>query len=66
MEGVTIIKATILPDYVHMYVSIHPKESGAKAVDGLKGRVVGCFSTNIRSTWTGITTTSGRKSIIAR
>ena len=32
MEGVTIIKAATLPDHVHMYVSIPPKLSVAKAV----------------------------------
>ena len=30
LEGVTIIKAATLPDHVHMYVSIPPKESVAK------------------------------------
>ena len=30
MEGVTIIKAATLPDHVHMYVSIPPKESVSK------------------------------------
>lgn len=32
LEGVTIIKAAVLPDHVHMYVSILPKESVAKVV----------------------------------
>ena len=32
LEGVTIIKAATLPDHVHMYVSIPPKESVAKIV----------------------------------
>lgn len=32
MEGVTIIKAAVLPDHVHMYVSIPPKESVSKIV----------------------------------
>ena len=38
MEGVTIIKAATLLDYVHMYVSIPPKESVAKAVGRIKGK----------------------------
>lgn len=38
MEGVTIIKAAMLPDYVHMYVSISPKESVAKVVGRIKGK----------------------------
>ena len=38
MEGVTIIKAATLPDYVHMYVSIPPKESVAKVVARIKGK----------------------------
>ena len=66
MEGVTIIKAATLPDHVHMYMSIPPKESVAKVVDGLRERIAGCFSTDIRSTGTGITATFGREGIIAR
>lgn len=31
MEGVMILKASTLPDHVHMYVSIPPTESVAKA-----------------------------------
>lgn len=38
MEGVTIIKAATLPDHVHMYVSIPPKLSVAKAVGRIKGK----------------------------
>jgi putative transposase len=38
MEGVTIIKAAILPDHVHMYVSITPKESVSKVVGRIKGK----------------------------
>ena len=38
MEGVTIIKAATLPDHVHMYVSIPPKESVAKIVNRIKGK----------------------------
>ena len=38
MEGVTIIKAATLPDHVHMYVSIPPKESVAKVVGRIKGK----------------------------
>ena len=38
MEGVTIIKAATLPDHVHMYVSIPPKESVAKMVGRIKGK----------------------------
>ncbi len=38
MEGVTIIKAATLPDYVHMYVSIPPKASVAKMVCIIKGK----------------------------
>ena len=38
MEGVTIIKAATLPDHVHMYVSIPPKESAAKVVGRIKGK----------------------------
>lgn len=38
MEGVTIIKAETLPDHVHMYVSIPPKESVAKVVGRIKGK----------------------------
>ena len=38
MEGVTIIKAATLPDHVHMYVSIPPKESVAKVVARIKGK----------------------------
>ena len=32
MEGVEILKAATLPDHVHMYVSIPPKQSVSKAV----------------------------------
>lgn len=38
LEGVTIIKATALPDHVHMYVPIPPKESVAKIVGRIKGK----------------------------
>lgn len=38
MEGVTIIKAAVLPDHVHMYVSIPPKESVSKIVGRIKGK----------------------------
>jgi len=38
MEGVTIIKAATLPDHVHMYVSIPPKESVSKVVGRIKGK----------------------------
>lgn len=38
MEGVTILKAATLPDHVHMYVSIPPKESVSKAVGRIKGK----------------------------
>ena len=38
MEGVEIIKAATLPDHVHMYVSIPPKESVAKVVGRIKGK----------------------------
>ena len=38
MEGVTIIKAATLPDHVHMYVSIPPKESVAKTIGRIKGK----------------------------
>jgi putative transposase len=38
MEGVTIIKAATLPVHVHMYVSIPPKLSVAKAVGRIKGK----------------------------
>ena len=38
MEGVTIIKAATLPDHVHMYVSIPPKESVARIVGRIKGK----------------------------
>ena len=38
MEKVTIIKAATLPDHVHMYVSIPPKESVAKVVGHIKGK----------------------------
>ena len=38
MEEVTIIKAATLPDHVHMYVSIPPKESVAKVVGRIKGK----------------------------
>nr|WP_296463220.1 IS200/IS605 family transposase [uncultured Acetatifactor sp.] len=37
-EGVTTIKAATLPDHVHMYVSIPPKESVAKVVGRIKGK----------------------------
>lgn len=37
LEGVTIIKAAVLPDHVHMYVSIPPKESVVKMVGRIKG-----------------------------
>ncbi len=36
MEGVTIIRAATLLDYVHMYVSIPPKESVSKVVGRIK------------------------------
>lgn len=38
MGGVRIIKAATLPDYVHMYVSIPPKESVEKIVGRIKGK----------------------------
>ena len=38
LEGVTIMKAATLPDHVHMYVSIPPKESVAKVVSRIKGK----------------------------
>lgn len=38
MKGVTIIKAATLPDHVHMYVSIQPKESVAKTIGRIKGK----------------------------
>ena len=38
IEGVTILKAATLPDHVHMYVSIPPKQSVAKAVGRIKGK----------------------------
>ena len=38
MEEVTIIKAAMLPDHVHMYVSIPPKESVAKLVGRIEGK----------------------------
>ncbi len=38
MEEATIIKAATLPDHVHMYVSIPPKLSVAKAVGRIKGK----------------------------
>ena len=38
LEGVTIIRAATLPDHVHMYVSIPPKESVAKIVGRIKGK----------------------------
>ena len=38
MEGVTIIKAATLLDYVHIYASIPPKESVAKVVGRIKGK----------------------------
>lgn len=38
MEGVTIIKAATLPDHVHMYVSIPPKESVSKVMGRIKGK----------------------------
>lgn len=37
MGGVRIIKAATLPDCVHMYVSIPPKESVEKIVGRIKG-----------------------------
>lgn len=38
MEGVIIIKAAVLPDHVHTYVSIPPKESVSKIVGRIKGK----------------------------
>ncbi len=38
MEGVKIIKAATLPDHVHMYVSIPPKECVSKKVGRIKGK----------------------------
>ena len=38
MEGVEILKAATLPDHVHMYVSIPPKQSVSKAVGRIKGK----------------------------
>lgn len=40
MEKVTIIKPATLPDHVHMYVSIPPKESVEKVVVSIRGRAV--------------------------
>lgn len=36
MEGVEILKAATLPDHVHMYVSIPPKQSVSEAVGRIK------------------------------
>ena len=38
MENVTILKAAITPDHVHMYVSIPPKESVSKTIGRIKGK----------------------------
>ena len=38
MEGVTIIKAAVMPDHVHMYVSIPPKLSVSKVMGRIKGK----------------------------
>lgn len=38
MEDVTIIKAATMPDHVHMYVLIPPKQSVSKAVGRIKGK----------------------------
>ena len=40
MEGVTILKAATLPDHVHMYVSIPPKESVAKMMGKSKVTII--------------------------
>jgi putative transposase len=67
MEGVTIIKAATLLDYVHMYVSIPPKESVAKAVGRIKGKsALMLFNTGIRNIETGITAISGQGDITVR
>lgn len=36
MEGVTILKAVTLPEYVHMYVSILPKLNVSKTIGRIK------------------------------
>ena len=38
MDRVTIIKAVTLPDHVHLYVSIPPKESVEQVVGRIKGK----------------------------
>lgn len=38
MENVTILKAAVMPDHVHMYVSIPPKESVSKTIGRIKGK----------------------------
>ena len=38
MENVTILKAAIMPDHVHMYVSIPPKEIVSKTIGIIKGK----------------------------
>jgi len=38
MEEVTIIKAAVMQDHVHMYVSIPPKACVAKTVGRIKGK----------------------------
>lgn len=38
MEGITIIKAAVMPDHVHMYVSIPPKLSVSKVMGRIKGK----------------------------
>ena len=38
MEGVTILKATTLPEHVHMYVSIPLKLNVSKTIGRIKGK----------------------------
>lgn len=38
MEGVEILKTATLPDHVHMYVLISPKQSVSKTVGRIKGK----------------------------
>ena len=44
MERVMILKAAVLPDHVHMYMAIPPRESVSKVVGRIKGKSASMLS----------------------
>ena len=66
MEGVTIIKAATLPDHVHVYVSIPPKESVAKTIGRIKGKSALMILTGIQNIGRDMTGISGQEVTTAK